>query len=204
MSGTKAESSFEELLKSLADVSDDTEALGKKAPAPDDKLIADAEEDGESDEELEDEQGEEFGKSLGSDADGNDLVDATDLVKSIMARQDVSEGMLTKALTSIAGVMNKQNDLIKSLQADVKTMSAQGRGRKTLMAISEKPGVSDTLAKSEGGDGDGAITPADLLVKSNAAYTAGKLSGAELNTVDVCLRNHWPIDAGILRKVAAA
>lgn len=200
----KTESNFDELLKSLAEVGDEVETMSKKPAMTDDKTVKAAAEDGDKDKDEDEEEGQEFGKSLGTDDDGNDLVDATELVKSLLARQESTEGTLAKAMTSMVGAMSKQNDLIKSLQADVKTLSAQGRGRKALLSVAEKPGVSDTLAKSGAAEDDGTITPAELLAKSNAAYSAGKLSGVELNTVDVCLRSGWPIDAGILRKVAAA
>lgn len=208
----KSVGDFDELLKSLNDVSDDTEKLAVKDDAAVAAAAAAAEAGGadvEGDEEEdEDEEGEgaEFGKSLGLDGAGAEMVDATDLVKSLIARLDSTDGVMAKALTAMAGVASKQNDLIKSLQADVKAMSVTGRGRKTLLTMTDRPGVADTLAK--GGEVSaeeaGGITPTDLLAKCDAAFTAGKLSANEFNTVDVCLRNSWPIDAGILRKVAAA
>lgn len=207
-------SSFDELLKSLAQVSDGADTLAKAAAAApaegeDDKTVAAAAADSGVDapagnpEDEEEEGGEEFGKSLGADASGAEMIDATELVKSLMARQDSTDGVLAKALTSVAGAMGKQNELIKSLQAEVRTLAGQGRGRKTLVTINEKPAIADTLAKSEAAD-DGKITPGELLAKSHAAHAAKKISGVELNTIDVCLRNSWPIDAGILQKVALA
>lgn len=196
---------FDELLKSLNEVAEQSDTLAKAAaPAPDDKQVAAAaaqagaggKGDGDGDE--------------GEDDDEDDMVDATQLVKSLMERQDSNENVLAKALTGFTDIMSKQNktiaaqgNLIKSLQTEVQALGGQGRGRKSQVAPIAKPGISDTLAKSHGAD-DGAITPADLLAKSNAAYSAGKLSGSEFNTVDVCLRNGWPIDAGILTKVASA
>lgn len=210
---TKSGGNFEELLKSLNDVAEDAGKLGEKAGEPDDKAIAAAAAEAgvnvdgaDGDEEEEDGgegEGKEFGKSLGTDGEGNDLVDATDLVKSLMARQDSTDDTLAKALTAMAGAVGKQNDLLKSLQAEVKSMSTQGRGRKTLLVATEKPGIGETLAKGAVED-EGGITPADLLAKSESAYAAKAISGTEFTTIDVCLRNQWPIDPGILRKVAAA
>ena len=160
-------------------------------------------EDEDEGEDGDESEGKTFGKSLGANADGDELVDATDLVKSILARQEGSEQMLTKAVASMAGTLTKQNDLIKSLQSEMRSLAGAGRGRKTMVSIAEKVGVSDMVAKSEGAS-TGAITGADLLVKSNAAHAAKKISGVELNTIDVCLRNGWPIDPGILQRVALA
>ena len=210
MSVKNQEGSFDELLKSLQAVAEGADTLAKAAPAAaegeDDKMVAAAAADAGVDTpnpEDEDGEGEEFGKSLGAAADGAEMVDATELVKSLMARQDSTDGVLAKALASVAGAMSKQNDLIKSLQAEVGKLASAGRGRKTLVTIAEKPGVADVLAKS-GAAEDGQITHGELLAKSNAAYAAKKISGTELNTIDACLRNGWPIDAGILQKVALA
>ncbi len=209
--------SFDELLKSLAQVADGADTLAKAAAAApadgeDDKTVATAAADsgvgapdGNPEDEEENEDGEEFGKSLGSDDDGSEMVDATDLVKSLMARQDSTDGVLAKAMTSMVGALSKQNNLIKSLQAEVGKLAGQGRGRKTLVTISEKPGIADVLAKSGSESAeDGKITPGELLAKSNAAHAAKKISGVELNTIDVCLRNNWPIEPSILQKVALA
>lgn len=222
MSGTTQPSNFDELLKSLGAVDDAATTLAKAtpaAPAADDKAVAaaaaeaganadpdaDPEVDPEADPEA-DPEGKEFGKSLGADAAGNELVDATELVKSLMDRQEKTDDVLAKAMTSMVSALGKQNDLIKSLQSQVQSLGNQGRGRKTLVTVAEKPGVADVLAKSQGAadEEEGKITPSQLLAKSQAAYDAGKITGAQLNTVDVCLRNGWAIDPGILTKVATA
>lgn len=211
MSVKTEDTSFDELLKSLQQVAEGADTLAKAAPAADDdKTVAAAAADsgvdapgGNPEDDDDGDEGEEFGKSLGADEAGNQMIDATELVKSLIARQDTTDGVLAKAMTSMVGAMSKQNELIKSLQAEVRTLAGQGRGRKTLVTIAEKPGVADVLAKSEAAD-DGKITAGELLAKSNAAYSAKKISGTELNTIDACLRNNWPIDPGILQKVALA
>ena len=210
MSVKTEDTSFDELLKSLQQVAEGADTLAKAAPAAeDDKTVAAAAADsgvdapGGNPEDEEEGEGEEFGKSLGADASGAEMIDATELVKSMLARQDATDGVLAKAMTSMVGAMSKQNELIKSLQAEVRTLAGQGRGRKTMVTIADKPGVADVLAKSEAAE-EGKITTGELLAKSHAAHAAKKISGVELNTIDVCLRNNWPIDAGILQKVALA
>ncbi|WP_441280577.1 hypothetical protein [Tardiphaga sp. 862_B3_N1_1] len=215
MSVEKKEGAFADLLKSLQETSDNTEKLAKGPAKDDDATVAAAAADGgdaaagdagEAGANPEDEpDGEEFGKSL-----GEGMVDATDLLKSLMGRLDISDELLAKALPQVATtlatqsqVLKSQGDLIKSLQDEVKVLAGQGRGRKTLLTVAEKPGVADLLAKSDAAD-DGKITPDQLMAKSNAAYEAKKISGAELNTVDACLRNGWTIDPRILTKVAGA
>lgn len=208
-------SSFDDLLKSLGEVANQADTLAKAAPdAADDENVAAAAADagvnvdgaagaGGNDEDLEDDVGGGEGGDLKKSDDG--MVDATELLKSLMARQETTDGTLAKALTSLTGVMSKQNDMIKSLQTEVAALRNQGRGRKTMLAVSEKQPIGD-LAKSAAAaaEGEGKITPDELLAKSAAAFAAGKISGVEHNTVDVCLRNGWAIDAGVLTKIAHA
>ncbi len=198
---------FDELLKSLKQTEDDAETLAESSP--DDDAVAAAAADsgvalpaGEDDDDDEDDGGEEFGKSLGFGEDGEHLVDATDLVKSMLERQEKTDDILAKAMTSMVSAMGKQNNLIKSLQSQVAALASQGRGRKAMLSVNEKPNPTDVMAKSEAAGA--VITPADLLAKAEAAYQAGAITGAQANTVDVCLRNNWPIDPGILHKLAVA
>ena len=197
---------FDELLKSLKQTEDDAETLAESSPDDDAVAAAAAASDvalpvGEDDDD-EDDDGEEFGKSLGFGEDGEHLVDATDLVKSMLERQEKADDILAKAMTSMVSAMGKQNNLIKSLQSQVAALASQGRGRKAMLSVNEKPNPTDVMAKSEAAGA--AITPADLLAKAEAAYQAGSITGAQANTIDVCLRNHWPIDPGILHKLAGA
>ena len=186
---------FEELLKSLDAVASDADNIGQGGD--DANVAAAAGADGG------DEDGDDDGDDIPKSAAASDeFVDATELVKSLMERQDSTDGVLAKAMGQMATVLGKQNDLIKSLQAEVKALASQGRGRKAVLSFADKPPIGD-LAKSNGAD-DNQITPADLLAKSQSAFAAGKLSGVEANTIDVCLRNGWAIEPTILRKIAAA
>ena len=216
-------SKFQELLADLQATTDASATMAKGGEAanpaqPDDAAVAAAAaeagvqppagnpEDDDLDADGEGKDGDEtLGKSLGTNADGEDLVDATELVKSLMGRLDTHDDTLTKALTSVAGTLKSQATMIKSLQDQVQALGRTGAGRKTLVAVLPKVGM-DELAKGGAAD-DGAagqITPSELMAKSNAAYAAGKISGQEFNTVDVCLRNRMNIDPGLLVKIAGA
>lgn len=210
---------FNELLKALEAAEDNT-----PAPVPpvedgeDDDQIAAAAADGDNDGDADgDNDGDGDGDVKGkgkpmmaksfsfTDDNGNkqEAVDATDLIKSLMAKQDSAESVLAKALTSITSTVNKQNDLIKSLNARIDSLSRQGSGRKTMVSVLEKPSVGDsagTLAKSEGAG----ITPADLMAKANTAFDAGKITGRDLNVVSVCIRGGHAIEPGLLTKIANA
>jgi hypothetical protein len=91
--------------------------------------------------------------------------------------------------------------LIKSLSAQVQALSSQGRGRKAMLSVVEKPVVGDTMAKSQA---DAGISPEQFFAKANAAFDAGKISGKELNVVSVSLRGNHPIEPGLIQKIALA
>lgn len=205
---------FEELLKALQETDEAAAATLAKAEAPepeddDDEDEADGDADDANIAAAADADGKpamgEFGKSFEfTDAAGNkqQAVDATELVKSLMERQEATDDTLAKALTSMTGALQKQGELIKSMAAQIKDLSGQGRGRKTVLAISEKPDAG-TLAKSEGA-GAGGITADQFFAKANAAFDAGKLTGQELTVIDVCKRENKPLDPALINKVISA
>lgn len=212
---------FEELLKALKDTEDEataTLAKAQAAGADNSELDDDPEGEGEGDGAGEGgddaaiaaaaaeagAEGGEFGKSFEfTDAEGKKqtAVDATELVKSIIARQESAEGVLAKALEGFTSVVNKQGELIKSLSAQVAELKSQGRGRKAVLSVAEKPDAG-IMAKSQSKD-DG-VTAEQFFAKANAAFDAEKISGKDLNVISVCLRTNNPIDPTLIQKVMAA
>jgi len=197
---------FNELLKSLQDVAADTDEMAAK---PSEAAEADEAEEGEDDATIKAAAAEEgkgeLGKSFsfkGEDGAEHEAIDATDLVKSLMERQESSDGVLAKALETFTGVVQKQGEMIKSLSAKVSELSSQGRGRKTMLTVSEKPNVGDMLAKSSAAEPQ--ITKEQFFTKANTAFDQGKLTGKELNVVSVCLRMGEPIDPALIQKIALA
>lgn len=203
---------FEELLKALAETEEQAAADLANAEAPgveddegdDDDTIAAAaaEAGGEGDAGDAGDGDAEFGKSfefVDEKGQKHEAVDATELVKSILDRQQATEGALAKAMETMVGALQKQGELIKSLTAKVEQVSTQGRGRKSLVSVTEKPDAG-TLTKSE----QPGITSDDFFAKANAAFDAGKLSGKELTTIDVCRRGGYQIDPALISKVLSA
>lgn len=152
-----------------------------------------------------DDKGSEFGKSFEfTDEHGQKqkAVDATDLVKSLIERLDTTDDTLAKALTAMTGVVSKQGELIKSLTAKVEALGGQGRGRKTMLTVVEKPDAG-TLAKAQGAD-KGGMEVGEFFAKANAAFDAGKITGRELTTIDVCRRSNVAPDPALIQKVLSA
>lgn len=127
--------------------------------------------------------------------------DGTELVKSLFARFDKNEDLVVKSLGATINLVKSQMEqltattaLVKSLQADVARLGSQGTGRKTLVNVHEQV---TQLAKSQ----PQGPTPVEFMAKANAAFTAGKLSGIELTTIDVSLRQQVPVDQALYTKV---
>lgn len=197
---------FQELLKAIGEAETDADTLAKAKgadPKADDKAIKTAAADGAGEDENEDDaegEGENFGKSAGAE-----FVDATDLIKSLQDKLGQHDEVLTKGLTALVSTVKKQGDLVKSLQAEVTELRGQGRGRKAVFMAVEKPGAGQqTMAKSEGAEGGNGITVDEFFTKADAAYAAGKITGSELTTLDVCRRMGQMPDAALIKKVALA
>jgi len=191
-------SQFDELLAQLKAAEDEQTTLAKALPAEggeDDQAIqaAAAEGDTEADDENpedDDTEGDQppMAKSVTAMVDGEEVeaVDATDLIKSLIERADKTDDVLAKALATTVSTIKAQGDMIKSLTAEVKKLAGQGKGRKTVLTVMEKPAAGETLAKSQ----QEGFTPQEFMAKANAAFSAGKLTGKELTTLDVALRNN--------------
>lgn len=139
-------------------------------------------------------------------ADGSvvEAQDGTELVKSLFERVDSQEDMMVKALggtldlvKSLTSQVTSQGALIKSLQDTVAKLGAQPAGRKTLVTVHEQ--VS-TLTKSLPQQ-EQAPTREEIMAKSNAAFTAGKISGQEFTMIDVAMRSGVPLDQALVSKV---
>lgn len=205
---------FEELLKALKETEDDAAATLAKAQAPeedagleDDPDPAEAGEAGEGGDDAAIQaaaDAADFGKSfefVDEKGEKHEAVDATALVKSLLERADRADDTLAKALTAMNGVVAKQGELIKSLTDQVKALSSQGRGRKAVVSIVEKPDAG-TLAKSQASE-EGMSTE-QFFAKANAAFDAEKISGKDLNVISVCLRSNHPIEPALIQKVMSA
>lgn len=138
-------------------------------------------------------------------ADGSvvEAEDGTELVKSLMDQVSGLEGVMAKALGQAVGLIKRQGEqlattgeLVKSLQTKVAELSGEGRGRKTMVTVIDKPGQ---LAKSE----TPGMTAPEFMAKSHAAFNAGKINGTELTIIDVSLREGQLPSAGLISKVMA-
>lgn len=210
-------SKFAQLLAQLNAEQEAQDTLAKALPqqdSQDDKKIQDAAGEGEGEgEEEESAEGEGEGEGQGEEsmtksltlADGEEVVDATELLKSL--QNDVAEhgDVLAKALPQVLLLMQgqskmiqQQGDLIKSMQTRIDELAGQGRGRRAVVSVMEKAVAGEPMAKSQA---DG-ITPQEFMLKANNAFDKGIISGVQLTTLDVCMREGKPIDPALINKIA--
>ena len=209
-------SQFEKLLGEIADLGAEQEAMTKALPADDGKdeeniqaaaaeggLDGDADDEGgKPDGDADDEGNAPMAKSFELTLeDGTRLVaqDGTEIVKSLQARVEQNEEQMSKALGSAVELIKGQSALIKSLSERVAKLSGEGRGRKTVVSVVEKPGPgASTMAKSE----PAGLSPEQFFVKALDAQKAGRISGTEIAVAEACLNRGEAIPASIVQRVA--
>ena len=155
----------------------------------------DGDEDGDEDEVL--------GKSFSMNRDGETVraYDATALIKSMTERMDSIEATdeenrthLGKSLGLIAEMLKSQTAEIASLKKSIGEMAGEGRGRKTVLSITEK---SSTLAKSEVAQ----PTNGDLMAKCLTAQKAGSLTALDVSRANIAVENGLAVPGDILARL---
>lgn len=200
-------SDFDELLKSLQDEAENTEKLAKAIPSnegEDDENIegaADGEVEPEGEEENAETDGDEgkgeMAKSMTATVDGEEveLVDASEMIKSLSDRIGSHESVLAKALETTLATVQNQSALIKSLSEKVDKLAGAGRGRKSVVVtVQDKPGT--TLAKSE----PTAPAPQEILAKALDAQRAGKITGHDVARCEMAIQNGVAVPADVISK----
>jgi hypothetical protein len=199
-------SDFDKLLAELSQEAENQETLAKSlaAPAADDAKIAAAAADGADKTNPEDE--EDLTKSLdgvnaAAAAAGVAVIDGEEFAKSIDSlggRMSAAEDVLAKAMDSALGMIRIQGDMIKSLNDKVTALSGEGRGRKTVVTVTDRHTAGEPLVKSTP-----AYTVGEVLAKANTAFDAKKITGLELTTLDVALRNGTPPSESVLARIVS-
>ena len=216
-------SQYEKLLEELETMA---KAMPGDDGADDDKVQAaaaaanpDADGDGENDvtgDDLSPEGGEGLGDKGEGDGDddetmgksfalkledGTELeaIDGTELVKSLMDREESNEGTVMKAHGAAVDLLGKQGDMIKSLQDEVKKLAGEGRGRKTVVSVSEKPVAGATMAKSQGA-ADG-LSANEFMAKALAAQASGRLTGLDVARAESALNKGLPVPQDVVNRV---
>ena len=189
---------------------------GEGDPDPDD-AVAPADANGESDpadddaDALRERSGDEetFGKSfrvqLGS-GEEVDAFDGTKLVKSLMARVETQEAAsvaqaetLTKALGVAVDLLTEHGKTISLLKSEVVRLGSEGRGRKAVVSVNEKPSAVE-MNKSAPVEG---LSSEEFMGKALAAQAAGRITGLQVSIAEGSLLKGLAVPAEIINKVLA-
>jgi hypothetical protein len=150
-----------------------------------------------------------MGKSFMYDDEGNriEVVDATEMVKSLTLRLEQSEsgaekaiGMAVDLIKSQAADLLNQGAMIKSLGDQVAALSNQGRGRVAVVSMAEKPGATP-MAKAQEPAG---LPPQEFMAKALQAQIAGRLSGRDVSVAEGYLQKGLAVPADIVNRVFAS
>lgn len=153
--------------------------------------------------------GGEMTKSFIAVIDGEEqqVIDGTEMLKSLSAQvgeasaalafiqaERASENEhLTKSMGLMVDLLKEQGALVKSLQAQVEKISNEGRGRKSVTQPTEEMAKSIVAPEK--------LNAGSFMMKANAAFDAGKISGKDLTVCDVAMRYGTDIDPAILNKI---
>lgn len=134
--------------------------------------------------------------------------DATALLKSLSDRMETIEGSIAsneedrvsiaKSLSSIADLLKSNANEIETLKKSLADMGDQGRGRKAVLTVMEKPQVG-TMAKSEGASGT--MGRKEFMAKADEAMKAGRISGGELSLAETYLNRGGAVPEELVSRV---
>lgn len=160
---------------------------------------------GEPDGDVDDEPlGKSFRFTL-EDGQEVEAVDGTELVKSLMARFDAfgstvaqKEEAMTKALGAAVDLIKSQGEAIATLQTEVKRLASEGRGRKAVVSVAEKP-AAGTMMKSE----PAGISGEEFMAKALSAQKVGRITALEVSKAEGYLLKGLAVPADIVNRVLA-
>lgn len=158
--------------------------------------------DDEEDEDEDDENEGRLGKSYSlTTEDGEEIeaVDGTELVKSLLARLETNENATTEALQKAVKVIGQQGEMIKSLQGDIKKIGKQGRGRRAVLNVHEKPDLAKSHAAAD--EGQQTMTPQEVMTKALSAQNEGRLTGMDVAIAESHLNRGSQIPDSLLSKI---
>lgn len=162
-------------------------------------------------EEDEDDEYDDMAKALGvepmeivgEDGSKQKAYDGLQVLKAMSVRMQATEGDIASALGAAASTMQgmrkqltAQDELVKSLQEQVSVISDQGKGRKAVLSVLDKPGGTETaLAKSE------SLTGQEIMSKAMSAQKSGAITGVEVARLDSYLGRGITPPGDLLAKI---
>lgn len=159
---------------------------------------------------------EVLGKSfqvVGDDGKPVKAYDATELIKSLNERvagletgfEDVAErkehlgkslGLISDLLKSQSTQITQQAEQIATLQKSITDMGDQGRGRKAVITVTEKPAPAMTKSMQPEG-----LTGNAFMAKAMAAQKDGRITALDVSIAEGSLNRGIPVREDIVSRV---
>lgn len=210
-------SQFDQLMAELDQLGQDQVAMAKALPADDgkdeEKIQAAAAEGGLEGGAAGDGDGDDKGGKPDGDGDDKGAMaksfevtlpdgtkvqaqDGAEMVKALTERLDNTETTMAKALGDAVNLIKGQAGLIKSLQEKVIKLSNEGRGRKAVVNLVDKP-AGTPMAKSE----PAGVTPDVFFAKALDAQKAGRISGTDVAYAESLLNRGQNLPEALVQRV---
>lgn len=149
--------------------------------------------------------GESMGKSFRVQLESGEEIDAVDgtaLVKSLMERVDQQETTaqdqaqtLAKALGVAVDLLTEQGKSIALLKSEVARLGSEGRGRKAVVSVNDKPADMHKPPAQEG------VSSEEFMSKALIAQAAGRITGLQVSIAEGSLLKGMAVPAEIINKV---
>lgn len=155
--------------------------------------------DVEKDEEM---MGKSFPVTL-ENGEKADAVDGTALVKSLIAKIDVSNADVTAALSSAVALIKSLHGTVTSLSKETEMLKGsldgmrnEGRGRKATLSVLDKPAPV-------GSEKPVGLTRGEFFAKAHEARAAGRLQANDISHAESCFNRGEAVPDELLRRVLA-
>lgn len=150
-----------------------------------------------------------------------EVMDASEMLKSFGARLDESTATMQSLFSSVVGVMQSQDKLvksltdklegaattiteqgtlIKSLQEEVTKLGSAPGGRKAVLTVAERTTAPATDIMAKAGMPEG-VTVDDFFAKASNLQLEGKITGVDIAYAETCLNHGQAIPETIVRRV---
>lgn len=129
--------------------------------------------------------------------------DGAEMVKALGDRLTTTEANMAKALGSAIDLIKGQADMMKSMQTQMAKLAGEGRGRKAVLSVVEKPApgaAATTMAKSLAPEG---VSPDVFFAKALDAQKAGRISGTDIAVAEASINRGEQVPAHIVQRVMA-
>jgi hypothetical protein len=129
--------------------------------------------------------------------------DGAEMVKALGDRLTSTETNMAKALGRAIDLIKGQADMMKSMQTQMAKLAGEGRGRKAVLSVVEKPApgaAATTMAKSLAPEG---MTPDVFFTKALAAQKEGRISGSDIAVAEASINRGEQVPAHIVQRVMA-